>query len=241
MKYLLAALLLISGISTIGAQHSTKNISIGVEAQGELINTGIENIKPGSGQTINAWLQFPLSQTSTMEAKLGYQNLNGFQQQAVNYTLSNYPTEHQMELNTQQLTGLTYLNFSLNYLKRVHKTSAWSYSLGLRASWLNKVKGEEYNSVYVVSSYYDYIEEWNIGGGYYYGATQSERKRLSKDIFNPLVLGAQARLYYEITRGLQATAGVYQAFLPVFDSNPFAEGRNLWTTSISLGFRARIW
>jgi hypothetical protein len=241
MKNLLIIFFFSLSILSINAQRSASPLTFGIAAQAEMINTDLNTATLGSGQNLQAWLQYRLPNKNSLEFQVGFQSLGGFRQQTIEYDLNNFPTEHQMFVHTQQLTGLQYWNLSLNYLPQSRPSSSWSYAIGLRASLLHRVKGEDYKSVYVVSSHYQNISETGLSGGFYYGAPLIEKEQLSRDLFNTLGIGVQARLNYEITEGLQLTASIFQAFNPTFKENAFSQQRNLWLTSAALGFSAQIW
>jgi hypothetical protein len=194
----------------------------------------------GLGQQVRGALNYKMGATGALELFAGYRMQHGYSQKAVTVEERSLPTEYQLIVNSNQLTGFSYLDVGLGYQWSLGNTQRWQVGVAAQAAYLMRAKGETFQSYFNASSYYVFLSESAFTGSSSSFATAGERVALSQDDFQKIDLGLNLSISYMLTPGLSLQAGCYQGLLDPFGESAFAEDKPYRITNIFVGFSARL-
>jgi hypothetical protein len=224
----------------LAAQSNTSNVQVGVSGAGVVTVMDVNALSLGGGKQMNVWVRKMLNKKNGISLNLGFRYLGGLNEESISYTEKVYPTEQVLETELLRLNDLRYLDVGFSWYGQPKRKSAWSYELGIQASYLVDAKGIDFKRGNFTQSYLTLTETMVSGGSIEAIVTPIEQSIDVTSHLNNFDIGLRANVYYQLMPGIQAHAGFYQGFNSVVPEGLFPDTDQKLITSFNLGFTARL-
>lgn len=228
LKLLFIYLLLATNYS-----HAQSSIDIGGNIEGIINYT---NGKFGRGQAAGIWGRKHINESNALKIALAYRQLAGLDIQYASFEERFMPNEQQLVLNHYLLTGLSYWDINVSWIKQLDKHPAWSVSFGTRLSKLHQTQG----NITELAGYRirDITVTASSESGSGLGSGRIRQLPVSTKYIKAYDFGLQLQLYYEISPGLLIHGKIDQGITNIFS----AQATNFFSThrltNCALGFKA---
>ncbi|MEL6637077.1 MAG: hypothetical protein AAFW73_23890 [Bacteroidota bacterium] len=197
-------------------------------------------LQVGPGAQAGLWFARRLHPHHALQLSLVYQEISGYPFRQVTAREAFYPNEYQQVIESNTLSGLSYLKTDLSWIYRWSKQSPWTFGLGVQVAYLTDWRAGQEELAYVINSTLK-VTETSLGGGQTSTATRHIGNRfVSSDEFHRFDLGGQVHVTYRLTKGLRLRTGVYQGLREVLVGDLFADHQDYRVRYLSLGLQIRL-
>jgi len=240
MKYLLSSLLFVSSIFCISAnaQVNTRT-QLWVDAHTSLGFLDAAPFQLGLGGGFQLSIAKAINYKSTLGVQAGFHQMGNYNRVYGEYTFDYLPNGFQYVNNVTKIHSIGFLSAGLQFKHRPNLDSPWSWSLGVNASKLVGIYGQNFRHYTVSTQNLDISEQDHSSN--LRSSASSGTSSLSDEDFATYDISAEASLYYQITKGCEAKLAFRQGSQNLINPDVSNSGNaKHYLSMLSFGFSARI-